>query len=299
VELWKYLVPGGIHREIWIPPALDATREPPEKAWTKPRSPFRARVEPLPEDTRSFDWRAQEKYELKKYEQLQRSVDCELWGIERSTDNMAQAAEVMAEPPLGVYPGRICVPFEDDRNDEPREHDPGELDSVRVTFPDGRHGVKTRADLRHEKESAGETIPGEQIGPGRPRRYENDDLGQTQALVVGHASKWLDTYPWVVDLEGAVFWMVADALVNVTLASAYTANPKVLAKWLPMGKSTIYNRRKKGNGESAMFLERLDEIHREQQFRGALEDLRWSTLFEHLGVSDPDEVAENSEKPVE
>jgi hypothetical protein len=89
----------------------------------------------------------------------------------------------------------------------------------------------------------------------------------------------------VVDLEGAVFWMVADALVNVTLASAYKANPKVLAKWLPMGKSTIYNRRKKGNGESAMFLERLDEIHIEQQFRGALEDLRWSTLFEHLGVS--------------
>jgi hypothetical protein len=180
----------------------------------------------------------------------------------------------MAEPPLGVLPGRICNPVMDD---EPADLDPVGEDVIHVTFPDGRYGVKTLADLRHEKESANETIPGEQIGPGRPRKYNGGDLGQAQALVVGHANKALDDYPWALDLEGEAFWSVADAFLNVTLAGAEKANPKLLAQWLPMSKSTIYNRRKKGKGESAMLLEQLDRIENMVQRTAALvEDLHWA-----------------------
>jgi hypothetical protein len=186
-------VPQGIHGEKWIPPKKP---QGPNELWDGmgPQLGLPKYRVVWPVGT----WREREQRERAAYDEICESIDCELWGIEPGPDNFSaitrqqpgQSPGLLDKPPLDVFPGRICSPVSDD---EPNERLSEEDLLLRVSFPDGRHSVKTQTDLRHEKEWK-QNMPGAQVGPGRPRRYANDDLGQAQALVVGHANKWLDTY---------------------------------------------------------------------------------------------------------
>ena len=80
----------------------------------------------------------------------------------------------------------------------------------------------------------------------------------------------------------------------MALAGGEKANPKVLAQWgLPgMGKSTIYSRRKKGNGESMTLLQQLDEVKRKLDrlvHEADLNEIRWQSLLTRASFGDLDE----------
>jgi hypothetical protein len=68
-------------------------------------------------------------------------------------------------------------------------------------------------------------------------------------------------------------------VTNILFGRAPSANTRLLAEWLPMSKTTIYKRRKRGT----MLLQQLDRIENQFQHQAAQNDLRWVELFRRFG----------------
>jgi hypothetical protein len=141
-------------------------------------------------------------------------------------------------------------------DDEPVDPERPENRLLRITFPDGRYQVRTPNDLRHEKESTGERMPGEQIGPGRPSKTI-PTLDVTALYVMDVATEVLEEFRVALShFTGERREAALEMICKIVLARAPSASPRVLAQSGAMSRATYYRWRKEGQ----VFLDQLDRI---------------------------------------
>jgi hypothetical protein len=143
--------------------------------------------------------------------------------------------------------------------------------------------------LRHEKESAKETIPGEQIGPGR-RKTTISTLPATIVYVMDVADEVLQEYAEALNhFTGARREKALELVCKIILARSPAANPRVMAQSGCMSPATYYRWRQEGK----MFLDQLDRIESQLgriehklDHSMATNDIRAIQLFRALGEVD-------------
>jgi hypothetical protein len=117
--------------------------------------------------------------------------------------------------------------------------------------------------------------------PGRPKST-TANLEQTQLYIVFVANEVAEQHFRIMKLSDKEFMVALDKLTNILFAKAPKANARLLAEWLPMSKTTIYDRRKKGQ-RLLNQLDRIETMLREQN-RAILhtvdivDELRWAEL---------------------
>jgi hypothetical protein len=147
--------------------------------------------------------------------------------------------------------------------------------------------IKSRRSLRAEQENEELNI----LAADRPRRPRGrptntiHNIEVTKIYLVNVANEVAEEHQWVLKLKGNEYLEATSMLFDVILFRAKSANPRVLAEWLPMGKTQIYERRKQGERMQNLFervermetiLERLDHRTETMDLKS---DLRWAEHY--------------------